>query len=139
MNQYINYNNTRIEIRFTNYVKLQLFRHNLTALDFILPTNNQPLDKFLNALRFLVNDPENKDLDWNKIEDCELFLSKFDDIYLVSQALLLQLQHDGLINLDDNIKAQLEGTEPKNVENGETNSEKKSKKQKRPSTGTSAK
>ena len=135
MNQHIKYNNKDIEVKFTNYIKLQLFRNNLTALDFILPTNNQPLDKFLNALRFLVNDPKNKDLDWNKIEDCELFLSKFDDIYLVSQALLLQLQHDGLINLDDNIKAQLEGTEPKNVEKEET----KSKKQKKVSSGTSAK
>lgn len=128
MNNTITYNNKKIEVRFTNYVKLQLFRNNLTALDFILPTNNQPLDKFLNALRFLVNDPENNDLDWNKIEDCELFLSKFDDIYLVSQALLLQLQHDGLINLDDNIKAQLEGTEPKNVEKEEVNPKKKQKK-----------
>ena len=128
MNQTIKYNNKDIEVKFTNYIKLQLFRNNLTALDFILPTNNQPLDKFLNALRFLVNDPENKDLDWNKPEDCELFLSKFDDIYLVSQALLLQLQHDGLINLDDNIKAQLEGTEPKNVEKEEVNPKKKQKK-----------
>ena len=136
MNQHIKYNNKDIEVKFTNYIKLQLFRYNLTALDFILPTNNQPLDKFLNALRFLVNDPENKDLDWNKPEDCELFLSKFDDIYLVSQALLLQLQHDGLINLDDNIKAQLEGTEPKNVENGEVAPKKK---QKKASSDTSAK
>ena len=136
MNQHIKYNNKDIEVKFTNYIKLQLFRYNLTALDFILPTNNQPLDKFLNALRFLVNDPENKDLDWNKIEDCESFLSKFDDIYLVSQALLLQLQHDGLINLDDNIKAQLEGTEPKNVEKGEVNPKKK---QKKASSDTSAK
>lgn len=136
MNNTITYKNKKIEIRFTNYMKLQLFRNNLTALDFILPTNNQPLDKFLNALRFLVNDPENKDLDWNKTEDCELFLSKFDDIYLISQALLLQLQHDGLINLDDNIKAQLEGTEPKNVEKGEVNPKKK---QKKASSDTSAK
>ena len=136
MNNTITYKNKKIEIRFTNYMKLQLFRNNLTALDFILPTNNQPLDKFLNALRFLVNDPENKDLDWNKPEDCELFLSKFDDIYLISQALLLQLQHDGLINLDDNIKAQLEGTEPKNVEKGEVNPKKK---QKKASSDTSAK
>ena len=135
MNQHIKYNNKDIEVKFTNYIKLQLFRNGLTALDFILPTNNQPLDKFLNALRFLVNDPENKDLDWDKIEDCELFLSKFDDIYLVSQALLLQLQHDGLINLDDNIKAQLEGTEPKNVEKGEV----KNKKQKKASSDISAK
>lgn len=139
MNQTIKYNNKEIELKFTNYMKLQLFRNGLTALDFILPTNNQPLDKFLNALRFLVNDSDNTNLDWNKVEDCELFLSKFDDIYLVSQALLLQLQHDGLINLDDNIKAQLEGTESKNDLSGETNSEKKSKKQKRPSTGTSVK
>ena len=136
MNNTITYKNKKIEVKFTNYVKLQLFRNGLTALDFILPTNNQPLDKFLNALRFLVNDPENKDLDWNKPEDCELFLSKFDDIYLVSQALLLQLQHDGLINLDDNIKAQLEGTEPKNVEKEEVNPKKK---QKKASSGTSAK
>ena len=136
MNQTIKYNNKDIEVKFSNYIKLQLFRNNLTALDFILPTNNQPLDKFLNALRFLVNDLENKDLDWNKPEDCELFLSKFDDIYLVSQALLLQLQHDGLINLDDNIKAQLEGTEPKNVEKEEVNPKKK---QKKASSDTSAK
>ena len=136
MNQYIKYNNKDIEVKFTNYIKLQLFRNGLTALDFILPTNNQPLDKFLNALRFLVNDESNNSLDWNKIEDCELFLSKFDDIYLVSQALLLQLQHDGLINLDDNIKAQLEGTEPKNVEKGEVNPKKK---QKKASSDTSAK
>ena len=135
MNNTIKYNNKDIEVKFTNYIKLQLFRNGLTALDFILPTNNQPLDKFLNALKFLVNDPENKDLDWNKPEDCELFLSKFDDIYLVSQALLLQLQHDGLINLDDNIKAQLEGTEPKNAENGEL----PKKKQKKASSDTSAK
>ena len=136
MNNTITYKNKKIEVKFSNYIKLQLFRNNLTALDFILPTNNQPLDKFLNALRFLVNDPENKDLDWNKIEDCELFLSKFDDIYLVSQALLLQLQHDGLINLDDNIKAQLEGTEPKNAEKEEVNPKKK---QKKASSDTSAK
>ena len=99
-----------------------------------MPTSNQPLDKFLNALRFLVNDPENKDLDWNKPDDCELFLSKFDDIYTVSQALILQLQQDGLINLDDNVKAQLEG-KPKNVINEET----KSKRQKKVSSTTSAK
>lgn len=136
MDQTIKYNNKDIEVKFTNYIKLQLFRNNLTALDFILPTNNQPLDKFLNALRFLVNDESNNNLDWNKIEDCELFLSKFDDIYLVSQALLLQLQHDGLINLDDNIKAQLEGTEPKNVEKEEVNPKKK---QKKASSDTSAK
>ena len=134
MNQHIKYNNKDIEVKFTNYIKLQLFRYNLTALDFILPTNNQPLDKFLNALRFLVNDPENKDLDWNKTEDCELFLSKFDDIYTVSQALILQLQQDGLINLDDNVKSQLEG-KPKNVINEET----KSKKQKKVSSDTSVK
>ena len=134
MNQTIKYNNKDIEVKFSNYIKLQLFRNNLTALDFILPTNNQPLDKFLNALRFLVNDPENKDLDWNKPDDCELFLSKFDDIYTVSQALILQLQQDGLINLDDNVKAQLEG-KPKNVINEET----KSKRQKKVSSTTSAK
>lgn len=134
MNSTITYKNKKIEIKFTNYVKLQLFRHNLTALDFIMPTSNQPLDKFLNALRFLVNDPENKDLDWNKPEDCELFLSKFDDIYTISQALILQLQQDGLINLDDNVKAQLEG-KPKNVINEET----KSKKQKKVSSITSVK
>ena len=138
MNNTITYKNKKIELKFTNYIKLQLFRNGLTALDFIMPTSNQPLDKFLNALRFLVNDPENKDLDWNKTEDCELFLSKFDDIYTVSQALILQLQQDGLINLDDNVKAQLEGTEPKNVEKGETNPKKKSK-QKIASTSTSAK
>ena len=138
MNNTITYKNKKIELKFTNYVKLQLFRNGLTALDFIMPTSNQPLDKFLNALRFLVNDPENKDLDWNKTEDCELFLSKFDDIYTISQALILQLQQDGLINLDDNVKAQLEGTEPKNAEKGETNPKKKSK-QKIASTGTSAK
>ena len=138
MNNTITYKNKKIELKFTNYIKLQLFRNGLSALDFIMPTSNQPLDKFLNALRFLVNDPENKDLDWNKTEDCELFLSKFDDIYTVSQALILQLQQDGLINLDDNVKAQLEGTEPKNVEKGETNPKKKSK-QKIASTSTSAK
>ena len=136
MNNTITYKNKKIELKFTNYVKLQLFRYNLTALDFIMPTSNQPLDKFLNALRFLVNDPENKDLDWNKTEDCELFLSKFDDIYTVSQALILQLQQDGLINLGDDIKAQLEGTEPKNVEKGEVTPKKK---QKKVSSTTSAK
>lgn len=134
MNNTITYKNKKIELKFTNYIKLQLFRNGLTALDFIMPTSNQPLDKFLNALRFLVNDPENKDLDWNKTEDCELFLSKFDDIYTVSQALILQLQQDGLINLDDNVKAQLEG-KPKNVINEET----KSKKQKKVSSITSVK
>lgn len=134
MNNTITYKNKKIEIRFTNYIKLQLFRNGLTALDFIMPTSNQPLDKFLNALRFLVNDDENKDLDWDKPEDCELFLSKFDDIYTISQALLLQLQYDGLINLDDKIKSQLEG-KPKNAENEET----QSKKQKKVSSNTSAK
>lgn len=134
MNNTITYKNKKIELKFTNYLKLQLFRQGLTALDFIMPTSNQPLDKFLDALRFLVNDDENKDLDWNKTEDCELFLSKFDDIYAISQALLLQLQHDGLINLDDEIKSQLEG-KSKNAENEET----KSKKQKKVSSGTSAK
>ena len=134
MNNTITYKNKKIELKFTNYIKLQLFRNGLTALDFIMPTSNQPLDKFLNALRFLVNDNENKDLDWNKPEDCELFLSKFDDIYTVSQALILQLQQDGLINLDDNVKAQLEG-KPKNVINEET----KSKRQKKVSSTTSAK
>ena len=134
MNNTITYKNKKIELKFTNYIKLQLFRNGLTALDFIMPTSNQPLDKFLNALRFLVNDPENKDLDWSKVEDCESFLSNFDDIYSVSQALILQLQQDGLINLDDNVKAQLEG-KPKNVINEET----KSKKQKKVSSDTSVK
>lgn len=134
MNNTITYKNKKIELKFTNYIKLQLFRNGLTALDFIMPTSNQPLDKFLNALRFLVNDSENKDLDWNKPEDCELFLSKFDDIYTVSQALILQLQQDGLINLDDNVKAQLEG-KPKNVINEET----KSKRQKKVSSTISVK
>lgn len=134
MNNTITYKNKKIELKFTNYLKLQLFRQGLTALDFIMPTSNQPLDKFLDALRFLVNDDENKDLDWNKTEDCELFLAKFDDIYTISQALLLQLQHDGLISLDDKIKSQLEG-KPKNAENEET----KSKKQKKVSSTISAK
>lgn len=128
MNQTIKYNNKDITVKFTNYVKLMLFRNSLTVLDFIMPTSNQPLDKFLNALRFLVNDPENKDLDWNKPEDCELFLSKFEDIYSVSQALILQLQQDGLINLDNNAKSALEGNKPKNVVNEEVNLKKKQKK-----------
>lgn len=128
MEQTIKYNNKDIKVRFTNYVKLQLFRHNLTVLDFILPTSNQPLDKFLDALRFLVNDPETKDLDWSKVEDCESFLSNFDDIYAVSQALLLQLQQDGLINLDDNAKSALQGNKSKNVVNEEVNPKKKQKK-----------
>lgn len=128
MEQTIKYNNKDITVKFTNYVKLMLFRNGLTVLDFIMPTSNQPLDKFLNALRFLVNDPENKDLDWNKAEDCELFLSKFEDIYSVSQALILQLQQDGLINLDDNAKSALEGTKSKNVVNEEVNLKKKQKK-----------
>lgn len=128
MNQTIKYNNKDITVKFTNYVKLMLFRNSLTVLDFIMPTSNQPLDKFLNALRFLVNDPENKDLDWNKPEDCELFLSKFEDIYSVSQALILQLQQDGLINLDNNAKSALQGNKPKNVVNEEVNLKKKQKK-----------
>lgn len=136
MNQTIKYNNKDITVKFTNYVKLMLFRNSLTVLDFIMPTSNQPLDKFLNALRFLVNDPENKDLDWNKPEDCELFLSKFEDIYSVSQALILQLQQDGLINLDNNAKSALEGNKPKNVVNEEVNLKKK---QKKASSDTSAK
>lgn len=128
MNQTIKYNNKDITVKFTNYVKLMLFRNSLTVLDFIMPTSNQPLDKFLNALRFLVNDPENKDLDWSKVEDCESFLSKFDDIYSVSQALILQLQQDGLINLDDNAKSALQGNKSKNVVNEEVNPKKKQKK-----------
>lgn len=128
MDQHITYKNKDIEIKFTNYMKLQLFRNGLTVLDFIMPTSNQPLDKFLDALRFLVNDPETKDLDWSKVEDCESFLSNFDDIYAVSQALLLQLQQDGLINLDDNAKSALQGNKSKNVVNEEVNPKKKQKK-----------
>ena len=136
MNQHITYKNKDIEIKFTNYMKLQLFRNGLTVLDFIMPTSNQPFNKFLDALRFLVNDSETKDLDWNKVEDCELFLSNFDDIYSISQALILQLQQDGLINLDDTAKSALEGNKSKNVVNEEVSLKKK---QKRASSDTSVK
>ena len=74
-------------------------------MDFIMPKENEPLTRFLNALSFVVKCEE--DFDWDNEDDVIKFLNDFEDIYTVSGKILLSLKRDGLIQLPDSISEEL--------------------------------
>lgn len=101
----ITYKNKEYPIRFTNYDKLQMLRVGVSVMDFIMPKENEPLTRFLNALSFVVKCEE--DFDWDNEDDVIKFLNDFEDIYTVSGKILLSLKRDGLIQLPDNVSEEL--------------------------------
>ena len=129
----IKYKDKDYPIKFTNFDKLQMLRAGVAVTDFVLPKEDEPLDKFLNALKWLVKD-KNK-YNWNDIDVVEKFVNEFEDIYVISGKILLALKRDGLIQLPDDIGENLEQleelNEPKNVQTPQKEEKNTKKKQKK--------
>ena len=132
----IKYKNKDYPIKFTNFDKLQMLRAGVAVTDFILPKEDEPLDKFLNALKWLVKDKST--YDWDDIDIVANYINDFEDIYTISGKILLALKRDGLIQLPDNLDSDLEKLEQltedesKNVQTPLIEEgQKKSKKQKK--------
>lgn len=111
------YKNKEYPIKFTNFDKLQMLRSGVAVTDFILPKEDEPLTKFLKALKYVVKSEKN--YDWDNVDEVCEFINDFEDIYIVSGKILLALKRDGLIRLPDEIDInldELENVEQKNVQ-----------------------